>query len=208
MLKIGRTQLQDAVPMTLGQEFSAFAVMLAEDEARLDEAALLIREINLGATAIGTGINAHPDYAALVCRKLGRHHRDCPRHRAQPGGGHPGRGRLRAALRRAQAHRREAVEELQRPAPAVLGPARRLQRDQPAGRAGRLQHHAGQGQPGDPGGGQPGRLRGDRQRRHRQLRRRSRPAPAQRLRADHRAQPVQEHRPPAPAPAARWPIAA
>jgi aspartate ammonia-lyase len=70
VLKLGRTQLQDAVPMTLGQEFSAFAVMLAEDEARLGEAALLTREINLGATAIGTGINAHPDYAALVCRKL------------------------------------------------------------------------------------------------------------------------------------------
>jgi aspartate ammonia-lyase len=70
VLKVGRTQLQDAVPMTLGQEFSAFAVMLAEDEARLEEAASLTREINLGATAIGTGINAHPDYAALVCRKL------------------------------------------------------------------------------------------------------------------------------------------
>ena len=60
---MGRTQLQDAVPMTLGQEFSTYAVMLGEDEQRLKEAALLIREINLGATAIGTGINAHPDYA-------------------------------------------------------------------------------------------------------------------------------------------------
>ncbi len=66
VLKMGRTQLQDAVPMTLGQEFSTYAVMLGEDEERLKEAALLIREINLGATAIGTGINAHPDYAALV----------------------------------------------------------------------------------------------------------------------------------------------
>jgi len=70
VLKMGRTQLQDAVPMTLGQEFSTYAVMLGEDEERLKEAALLIREINLGATAIGTGINAHPDYAALVCGKL------------------------------------------------------------------------------------------------------------------------------------------
>ncbi len=70
VLKMGRTQLQDAVPMTLGQEFSTYAVMLAEDEERLKEAALLIREINLGATAIGTGINAHPDYAPLVCRRL------------------------------------------------------------------------------------------------------------------------------------------
>ncbi|HEX9274961.1 MAG TPA: aspartate ammonia-lyase, partial [Casimicrobiaceae bacterium] len=70
VLKMGRTQLQDAVPMTLGQEFSTYAVMLGEDEERLKEAALLIREINLGATAIGTGINAHPDYAGLVCRRL------------------------------------------------------------------------------------------------------------------------------------------
>jgi len=70
MLKMGRTQLQDAVPMTLGQEFSTYAVMLEEDEQRLREAALLITEINLGATAIGTGINAHPDYAALACQRL------------------------------------------------------------------------------------------------------------------------------------------
>src|SRR5258708_4297530 len=70
VLKMGRTQLQDAVPMTLGQEVSTYAVMLEEDEERLREAALLITEINLGATAIGTGINAHPDYAALVCRRL------------------------------------------------------------------------------------------------------------------------------------------
>jgi len=70
VLKMGRTQLQDAVPMTLGQEFSTYAVMLGEDEDRLQEAAALVREINLGATAIGTGINAHPDYAALVCSKL------------------------------------------------------------------------------------------------------------------------------------------
>jgi aspartate ammonia-lyase len=70
VLKMGRTQLQDAVPMTLGQEFSTYAVMLGEDEQRLQEACLLIHEINLGATAIGTGINAHPKYAELVCARL------------------------------------------------------------------------------------------------------------------------------------------
>jgi aspartate ammonia-lyase len=70
VLKMGRTQLQDAVPMTLGQEFSTYAVMLGEDEERLKEAAMLIREINMGATAIGTGITAHPDYVGLVCRRL------------------------------------------------------------------------------------------------------------------------------------------
>ena len=70
VLKMGRTQLQDAVPMTLGQEFSTYAVMLGEDEQRLREACLLIHEINLGATAIGTGITAHPHYARIVCAKL------------------------------------------------------------------------------------------------------------------------------------------
>jgi aspartate ammonia-lyase len=70
VLKMGRTQLQDAVPMTLGQEFSTYAVMLGEDEERLREAALLICEINMGATAIGTGITAHPDYAPLILQRL------------------------------------------------------------------------------------------------------------------------------------------
>ena len=72
MLKIGRTQLQDAVPMTLGQEFDAFHVTIKEDVARLREAAALFREINLGATAIGTGINADPRYASLAVEELAR----------------------------------------------------------------------------------------------------------------------------------------
>ncbi|TCW85246.1 aspartate ammonia-lyase [Burkholderia sp. SRS-46] len=72
LLKLGRTQLQDAVPMTLGQEFSTYAVMLTEDIARLQEAGALIREINLGATAIGTGITAHPDYAGKALAALRR----------------------------------------------------------------------------------------------------------------------------------------
>ena len=70
ILKIGRTEMQDAVPMTLGQEFSTYAVMLGEDEERLREVLPLISEINMGATAIGTGITAHPGYAPLVCRHL------------------------------------------------------------------------------------------------------------------------------------------
>ncbi len=70
VIKMGRTQLQDAVPMTLGQEFEAYAVMVGEDIQRLIEAQSLIREINMGATAIGTGLNAHPEYARLVTEKL------------------------------------------------------------------------------------------------------------------------------------------
>ena len=58
VLKMGRTQLQDAVPMTLGQEFGTYAVMLGEDRSRLSEAVAMLHEINLGATAIGTQLNA------------------------------------------------------------------------------------------------------------------------------------------------------
>src|SRR3954470_8718793 len=72
VLKIGRTQLQDAVPMTLGQEFDAYFATIKEDVARLREAAALFREVNLGATAIGTGINADPRYAALAIEELAR----------------------------------------------------------------------------------------------------------------------------------------
>jgi aspartate ammonia-lyase len=69
-LKMGRTQLQDAVPMTLGQEFGTYAVMVGEDADRLGEAVQLIAEINLGGTAIGTGLNAHRRYAQIVCAEL------------------------------------------------------------------------------------------------------------------------------------------
>ncbi|OFI38877.1 aspartate ammonia-lyase [Arthrobacter sp. SW1] len=70
IVKMGRTQLQDAVPMTLGQEFGGYAVTIGEDRARLAESQLLIHEINLGATAIGTGLNAPKGYAEAACRHL------------------------------------------------------------------------------------------------------------------------------------------
>jgi len=70
ILKMGRTQLQDAVPMTLGQEFKAFATLLKEDVKLLDTMKSLIKEVNLGATAIGTGINTPEGYAHLAVQKL------------------------------------------------------------------------------------------------------------------------------------------
>ncbi|MBN9000052.1 MAG: aspartate ammonia-lyase, partial [Rhizobiales bacterium] len=70
--KLGRTQLKDAVPMTLGKQFRAFAVTLREDLTRLTEAADLLREINLGGTAIGTGVAAHPGFGALAREELVR----------------------------------------------------------------------------------------------------------------------------------------
>ncbi len=70
VIKMGRTQLQDAVPMTLGQEFEAFAVTLEEEIDRLEQNVSLFLEVNMGGTAIGTGINADPRYPDLVIRQL------------------------------------------------------------------------------------------------------------------------------------------
>jgi aspartate ammonia-lyase len=72
ILKMGRTQLQEAVPMTLGQEFTTYARMIASDRKHLMQAAAAVQEVNMGATAIGTGINTHPEYAALVCDVLSK----------------------------------------------------------------------------------------------------------------------------------------
>ena len=69
-IKMGRTQLQDAVPMTAGQEFNAFANNLEEEIANLERNAVLLREINMGGTAIGTGLNAVPGFADLCTRKM------------------------------------------------------------------------------------------------------------------------------------------
>ena len=70
VLKVGRTQLQDAVPMTLGMEFAAFAVTVGEDIERVHQLGALLREVNLGGTAIGTGINAPAGYGALAVAHL------------------------------------------------------------------------------------------------------------------------------------------
>ena len=70
VIKMGRTQLQDAVPMTLGQEFEAYAVTLEEEIQRINQNAKLFLEVNMGGTAIGTGINADPKYSKLVINHL------------------------------------------------------------------------------------------------------------------------------------------
>ena len=70
VLKMGRTENQDAVPMTLGQEFSAYAVMISSAIRAVERGADELMDINMGATAIGTGINSPPGYADLVTKKL------------------------------------------------------------------------------------------------------------------------------------------
>ncbi|HEY9259707.1 aspartate ammonia-lyase [Chitinophaga sp.] len=70
VLKMGRTQLQDAVPMSMGDEFKAFATNIHEELSRVEESKRLISEINMGATAIGTGVNAPQGYSELVTKHL------------------------------------------------------------------------------------------------------------------------------------------
>ncbi len=70
IIKVGRTQLMDAVPMRLGSEFKAFAVTVGEDIERVREFSSLLREVNLGGTAIGTGINTPRDYSRIVIGRL------------------------------------------------------------------------------------------------------------------------------------------
>ncbi|USR79792.1 aspartate ammonia-lyase [Arcanobacterium pinnipediorum] len=71
VLKMGRTQLQDAVPMTLGQEFDAFSVLMAEEIRNLNRESELLLEVNLGATAIGTKLNTPDNFQEIVVRRLG-----------------------------------------------------------------------------------------------------------------------------------------
>jgi aspartate ammonia-lyase len=70
VLKMGRTENQDAVPMTLGQEFGAYAVMIGDGIRHLEQVSTELLKVNMGATAIGTGINSPPGYSELCTRRL------------------------------------------------------------------------------------------------------------------------------------------
>jgi fumarate hydratase class II len=70
IVKIGRTHLQDAVPMTVGQEFSGWASLLERDIKRLNEVLDGLYDLAIGGTAVGTGLNAHPEFAVRVAKKI------------------------------------------------------------------------------------------------------------------------------------------
>jgi aspartate ammonia-lyase len=70
VLKVGRTHLQDAVPMTLGQEFGGYAACVSRGADDTDRASWQLRELNLGATAVGTGLNAGDDFTGAAVRNL------------------------------------------------------------------------------------------------------------------------------------------
>jgi len=70
LVKIGRTHLMDATPLTLGQEFSGYAAQAHKSATRARKAIAVLSELAVGGTAVGTGINCHPDFATRVCRIL------------------------------------------------------------------------------------------------------------------------------------------
>jgi aspartate ammonia-lyase len=72
VLKVGRTHLQDAVPMTLGQEFGGYAACIERGAEDIEQAAGQLKEVNLGATAVGTGLNAGEDYTRVAVSNLAR----------------------------------------------------------------------------------------------------------------------------------------
>ena len=171
VLKVGRTHLQDAVPITLGQEFGGYAACIAraaDDVARASDG---LKELNLGATAVGTGLNAGDDYTARAVANIG----------ALSGiDVTPAANRFRVTqsmgdvLAYSGAHAASgdgAVEDRERSAPPQFGTARGVGRDHAAGRAAGLVDHAGQGQPVGARDGESGVLPGVRLR-HDDLRRR------------------------------------
>ena len=120
ILKMGRTQLQDAVPMTLGQEFEAFGETLAGEVRALEAMQRVLCETNMGATAIGTGLNAPAGYAEKCTAHLAKI-TGLPIHLArEPDRGDPGHAGLRPLLVLHEEPGHQAVEGLQRPAAAVL----------------------------------------------------------------------------------------
>ena len=189
VVKSGRTHLMDAVPVTLGQEFGGYAAQVREGSRRVRNTLVGLGQIPLGGTAVGNGLNTHPEFAARVRARLAAGHRprDPAARRSVRGPGQPrrpGRG-----IGCAQVGRRLAHEDRQRPAVDGLGPSRRHRRDLPARAAEGLVDHARQGQPGHPRGGLPGLGPGDRKR-HGHHRRR----PPGQLRAE-RADPADRPQP-------------
>ena len=165
VVKAGRTHLMDAVPVTLGQEFGGYAAQIRQAHARVSDA--LPRLAPDPARRHGSRHRAQHPPGVRGAGPRRAHRDDGSRHP-------PARRRVRSAgqprrtgrdVRRAQGRRRLAHQDRQRPALDVERAAHRARRDRPARVAEGLVDHAGQGQPGDPRGGRPGRRPGDRQRR-------------------------------------------
>jgi len=143
IVKIGRTHLQDATPLTVDQEFGGWVNLLDRDGGRIAVALDGLYDLAIGGTAVGTGLNAHPEFAERAARKIAEL-------TGLPFRSHPNirfafrarRNRLRQ--RRAQNARGQRHENRQRRALARFRPALRPRRTFPSGKRARLQHHARQ----------------------------------------------------------------
>ena len=170
VIKTGRTHLQDATPIRLGQEFRGYAGQVEESIRRARAAQAELLEVPLGGTAVGTGINAHPEYAFRTCARLSALTGLTVR---ETGNHFHAQSTLDAADRRPRRDpddRAQPVEDrLGRPADGD-GPASRDRRAGPPRDAAGLEHHAGQGEPGHRREPDDGRRQGRRQRRDRRLR--------------------------------------
>ena len=157
VVKVGRTQLQDAVLTTLGREMSAYAEALNRDRWRIYKCEERLRVINLGGTAIGTGLSAPRDFIFTVTDIL----------RANTSIGFARAENLIDNTQNADVFvevsgmseglRLDSAENLHGPAAHGERPRERVCRDYPAPAPGRVFDNAGESQPGDPGGGKPGR---------------------------------------------------
>ena len=131
VVKSGRTHWMDAVPVTLGQEFGGYAAQVRQGIARVESTLERVGQIPLGGTAVGTGLNTHPEFAARVREKL-----SAETGLEDPAAGRSVRGagrarRARRGVRGAEDRRRLADEDRQRPPLHGLGPARRARGDLP-----------------------------------------------------------------------------
>ena len=156
----GRTHLQDATPIRLGQEFTAYSHTVRRHRDKLAQAADWLREMNIGGTAVGTGINAEPDYPRLMVGHLRQVSGLELREGAGPDPADAVHGRHRLLQRGAPGLRARPEQDRQRHPAARLRPAHRPGRDRPARGAAGIEHHAGEGEPLDRRDGESGLLPG------------------------------------------------
>ena len=194
IVKTGRTHLQDATPIRLGQEFAGYAGQVEEAIRRAQAARDELLTVPLGGTAVGTGINAHPEFAARACQRLSEL-TGLPGPRGTQPLPRPGDARRRH--RRARRHpldRAGPVEDRLRHPADGHGPARGPRRARAARDPAGLVDHAGQGEPGHRREPDDGRRAGRGQRRDDRLRADRLPARAQRDAAGDRGDPARVDR--------------
>ena len=160
IVKAGRTHLQDAMPIRLGQEFTAYAGSIERGVRRVREAADYLRDLGIGGSAVGTGVTVEKEYPALMNKYLRADHRARAAHRQRSHPAHAEHGRRRRVQRGDARARDRSEQDRQRSAPHGHGAAHRHRRDQAARRAARLVDHAGQDQPVDSRDGESGLLPG------------------------------------------------